>query len=280
MIRTFDDLESLSRAAAEMFVNKAVQAVSVQGRFAVALAGGQTPRRLYALLAAPPFRQEVNWKAVHIFWGDERCVPDDDPRNNARMARKVLLDHVPLPAGNIHPIRCSQSPQQAAMLYETEIRSFFGMLPSSFDLVLLGLGDNAHTASLFPHSPVLDETNRWVVESYLHEQDMYRVTLTAPIINQAKEIIFLVSGASKAGALQKALRGPFRPHDFPAQLIHSKAGHTRWLVDKAAAGKLDAEPGQRHTDDHGKHERGGFHSGRSVYQHGCTRYRGRTSCSD
>jgi len=149
------------------------------------------------------------------------------------MARRALLDRVPLPPGNIHPIPCSQSPQEAAAYYETELKSFFGIQPPVFDLVLLGLGDNAHTASLFPHTPVLNEKNRWVAEVYLHEQDMYRVTLTAPIINQARDIIFLVSGANKAPALQKVLQGPFRPHDFPAQLIRPKRTHPLWLVDLA-----------------------------------------------
>ena len=244
MIRTYRDLEAVSRAAAERFVEQAVNAVSARGRFAVALSGGETPRRLYNLLAEPPIREKIQWKAVHVFWGDERCVPTSDPRSNVRMAQLALLDHVPLPAENIHPIPCSRSPREAAAQYEDEIKAFFGTASPAFDLVLLGLGDNAHTASLFPHTPVLDEKDRWVAEVYVSEQDMHRVTLTAPIINQARKVLFLVSGQGKAKALKQVLQGPFRPHDFPAQLIRTKAGHAFWLVDRDAAAKLDADPGK------------------------------------
>jgi 6-phosphogluconolactonase len=238
MIRTYKDLEAISRAAAEIFVEEAADAVSARGRFAVALSGGETPRRLYNLLAESPIRENIEWKAVHVFWGDERCVPDDDPRSNARMARLSLLDHVPLPSENIHPITCDRPPQEAAVQYEAEIRTFFGTDAPAFDLVLLGLGDNAHTASIFPHTPVLDEKDRWVAEVYVPEQDMHRITLTAPVINQARQVLFLVSGPGKAGALQQVLQGPFRPYDFPAQLIRTKAGQSLWLEDRDAAGKL------------------------------------------
>jgi len=238
MIRRYKDLEAISRAAAEIFVEEAADAVSARGRFAVALSGGETPRRLYNLLAESPIRENIEWKAVHVFWGDERCVPDDDPRSNARMARLSLLDHVPLPSENIHPITCDRPPQEAAVQYEAEIRTFFGTDAPAFDLVLLGLGDNAHTASIFPHTPVLDENDRWVAEVYVPEQDMHRITLTAPVINQARQVLFLVSGPGKAGALQQVLQGPFRPYDFPAQLIRTKAGQALWLVDRDAAGKL------------------------------------------
>ena len=242
MIRTYKDLEAVSRAAAEIFVEEVVDALSVRGRFAVALSGGETPRRLYSLLAESPIQEKIEWKAVHIFWGDERCVPPSDPRSNVRMARLTLLDHVPLPAENIHPIPFDRSPRQAAAQYEAEIKAFFGTASPALDLVLLGLGDNAHTASLFPHTPVLDEKDRWATEVYVSEQDMHRVTLTAPIINQARQVLFLVSGPGKAKALKQVLRGPFRPHDFPAQLIRTKTGHALWLVDHDAADKLDVDP--------------------------------------
>ena len=242
MIRTYKNLEAVSRAAAELFVELAVDAVSARGRFAVALSGGETPRRLYNLLAESPIQEKIEWKAVHVFWGDERCVPTSDPRSNARIARLALLDHVPIPAENIHPVPCDRSPREAAVQYEAEIKAFFGRDVPAFDLVLLGLGDNAHTASLFPHTPVLDEKDRWVAEVYISEQDMHRVTLTAPIINQAREVLFLVSGSGKAKALQKVLRGPFRPNDFPAQLIRTKEEHLLWLVDRDAADKLGFDP--------------------------------------
>ena len=247
MIRTYKNLEAVSRAAAEIFVEKVVDALSARGRFAVALSGGGTPRRLYNLLAESPIREKIQWKAVHVFWGDERCVPPGDPRSNARMARLALLDHVPLPAENIHPVPCDRSPREAATRYENEIKAFFGTKAPAFDMVLLGLGDNAHTASLFPHTPVLDEKDRWVAEVYVSEQDMHRVTLTAPIINQAREVLFLVSGQGKAKALKQVLQGPFRPHDFPAQLIRTKAGHGLWLVDHDAAARLNIDAGERIT---------------------------------
>lgn len=241
MIRVFSDLETLSLTAAEMFAELANQAIASRGRFNVALSGGNTPRRLYELLASTPLRERIHWESVYIFWGDERCVPADDPRSNARMARKTLLDHVPVPANQIYPIRGDLTPAQAAAQYETELRDFFGNQPPVFDLILLGLGENAHTASLFPHTSVLDEKEHWVQEVYVAEQGMYRVTLTVPLINQAKDVIFLVSGADKALTLQSVLEGAYQPHELPAQLIRPNGVHPIWLVDKAAGHKLAVE---------------------------------------
>ena len=188
-----------------------------------------------------PLQEQIRWESVYIFWGDERCVPTDDPRSNARMAHKILLDHVPVPVNQIHPIRGDLTPVLAAAQYETELRDFFGDQPPVFDLILLGLGENAHTASLFPHTPVLDEKERWVKEVYVAEQDMYRVTLTAPLINQAKNVIFLVSGTDKALALQSVLEGAYQPHELPAQLMRPNGAHPIWLVDRAASHKLAVE---------------------------------------
>ena len=241
MIRIFNDLETLSLAAAEMFAELANQAVATRGRFCVALSGGNTPRRLYEILANSPLRERIRWESTYIFWGDERCLPANDSRSNALMARKTLLDHVSVPANHIHPIHGDLSPALAAAQYETELRDFFGAQPPFFDLILLGLGDNAHTASLFPHTSVLDEKEHWVKEVYVAEQGMYRVTLTAPLINQANEVIFLVSGADKALALQSVLEGAYQPHELPAQLIRPNGAHPIWLVDKAASHKLVAE---------------------------------------
>ena len=241
MIRIFNNLESLSLAAAEMFADLANQAIASRGRFCVALSGGNTPRRLHEILANTPIRDQIRWESVYVFWGDERCVPADDSRSNALMARKTLLDHVPVPASHIHPIQGDLSPALAAAQYEAELREFFGDQTPIFDLILLGLGDNAHTASLFPHTPVLDEKERWVKEVYVAEQGMYRVTLTTPLINRANEVIFLVSGADKASALQRVLEGAYQPHELPAQLIRPNGAHPIWLVDKAASHKLVAE---------------------------------------
>jgi 6-phosphogluconolactonase len=241
MIHIYENLEKLSQAAAELFTDLAKQAITARGRFSVALSGGQTPRRLYEILAAAPLREQIPWGAVHVFWGDERYVPSDDPRSNALMAHQALLDHVPVLPEHIHPILCTLPPQQVASHYENELRDFFGNTPPTMDLILLGLGDNAHTASLFPHTAVLNEQQRWVAEIYVAEQDMVRVTLTAPLINQANQVVFLVSGSDKASALKNVLEGPYQPHEFPAQLIHPNGARPIWLIDKAASHKLTAE---------------------------------------
>ncbi len=241
MVRIFQDTESLSQAAAEYFTTLSRQSISICGRFSVALSGGSTPHRLYQILAESPYRQRVRWEDVHVFWSDERCVPEDDPRSNALMARQALLDLVPIPPENIHPIRCDQPPQQAALLYERELRDFFSSQNSNFHLVLLGLGENGHTASLFPHTSVLNDNEHWVAEVYIPELDMHRVTFTASYINQASQVVFLVSGLDKAEVLEKVLEGPYQPHELPAQLIRPNGTHPLWLVDKAASHKLTAQ---------------------------------------
>ena len=238
MIRIFNDLEGISNAAAEIFADAAEQAIVKSGRFSVALSGGNTPRHLHEILSSEPYHDRIQWQLVHFFWGDERCVPADDPRSNFRMARETLLDLVPVPAENIHAVQCELPPAEGAFQYEAELRKFFGAQPPAFDLILLGMGDNAHTASLFPHTPVLNETERWVSDVYVKELDMYRVTFTAPLINQAGQVVFLVSGADKAVALQNVLEGAYHPQEYPAQLIRPNGAHPLWLVDKAAAHKL------------------------------------------
>jgi len=241
MIHIYKYLEGISQAAAEIFVDSAKQAITTRGRFSVALSGGNTPRRLYEILATPPFRDRVKWRAVHVFWGDERWVPMDDPRSNFRMAREALLEHVPLPKEHVHPMWGNLPPSEAAGQYEVELRNYFKDQPPTLDLILLGLGDNAHTASLFPQSSVLNEKEKWVTEVYVAELEMYRITLTAPFINQADHVVFLVSGANKAPALQNVLEGAYQPHIYPAQLIHPNDAHPIWLVDKAASHKLTVE---------------------------------------
>jgi len=241
MITIYKDLEEISQAAAEIFIDAAKQAITDRGRFSVALSGGNTPRRLYEILATPPYRDRVQWDAVHVFWGDERCVSMDDPRSNFHMAREALLNHIPIPKENIHPMQGDLRPAEAAGQYEIELRKYFKDQSPAMDMILLGLGDNAHTASLFPHTSALNENVRWVTDVYVSEQDMYRITLTAPFINQADQVVFLVSGADKAPALQNVLEGAYQPHIYPAQLIHPNGAHPIWLVDKAASHKLTVE---------------------------------------
>jgi 6-phosphogluconolactonase len=241
MMRIYPNLESLSDAAAQLFAEQAKRAIDARGRFSVALSGGSTPSRTYELLAQPPFRDQVQWATVHVFWGDERCVPVDDPRSNYRMARQALLDHVPIPPVQIHPIPYSREPREAAARYETVLRGFFGERQPRFDMVFLGLGANGHTASLFPGMPVLEERQRWVAEVYVAEQDLYRVTLTVPLLNQAGIVAFLVAGAAKAAVLHEVLEGSQDPTRLPAQLIRPNDGALYWLVDQTVASLLPHE---------------------------------------
>jgi 6-phosphogluconolactonase len=246
MIEVYPDLESLSQAAAALLVEQANQAVTARGRFSLSLAGGATPRRTYELLAAPPLKDQAPWDRVHVFWGDERCVPLNDSRSNARLAKEAWLDRVPIPGTQIHPINCDRNPVAAARQYEAQLREFFAGQPPILDLVLLGLGPDGHTASLFPGTPVLREAERWTAAVHVAEAGFHRVTLTAPLINQAGMVAFLVAGKSKAEVLREVLHGPRDPARLPAQLIQPYNGELRWLTDLAAAGSLvrDGSPVQ------------------------------------
>jgi len=236
-VRVYADAAALAHAAARLFTGAARAAVAARGRFVVALAGGATPRATYELLAQEPWRSRVPWPWVHVFWGDERCVPPNDERSNERMTRQALLDHVPVVAGQVHPIRCSDDPAGAAQRYEAILRGIFPDARARFDLVLLGLGANGHTASLFPGTDVLKEERRWAKEVFVAEEDTWRVTLTAGAINSATLVAFLVSGREKAEILDRVLHGPRETAKLPAQLIEPQDGELVWLVDAAAAGK-------------------------------------------
>jgi 6-phosphogluconolactonase len=240
VIKVYPDAESMSRAAAELVARRAAEAVEARGRFCAALSGGRTPRRAYELLATEPLTGRVDWKRVHIFWGDERCVPPDDPLSNERTARSALLDRVPIPPDHVHPIRCASSPGEAAARYADCIRAFFRGCAMSFDLVLLGLGENGHTASLFPGSAILNERSRLVAEVHLPGEEFARVTMTVPLINGARAAVFLVSGASKALMLRRVLEGAGDLPLLPAQLIRPLNGEVVWMVDRAAARLLEA----------------------------------------
>ena len=235
-------LEALSREAAARFQRLAAESVAAAGRFSVALSGGSTPRALYELLAKPPFHETIDWPRVHLFWGDERFVPADHPDSNYRMAREALIGNVPIPTENVHPVPTEGSdPEASAAQYEEALRRFFsppqGQVPR-FDLVLLGLGTDGHTASLFPGSPALDESHRLVVAAYIQKLDAWRLTFTPPILRGARHVIFLVCGPHKAAALQEVLEGPYDPQRLPAQLVLPQEGDVTWLVDEAAASLL------------------------------------------
>jgi 6-phosphogluconolactonase len=239
MIRIFPDLETLSLEAAELFVRQAKISVNLRGRFCVALSGGSTPVRLYEILAGRPFLDKAPWARTHIFWGDERCVAADDKQSNALMARQALLDRVPVPGNQIHPILCHEAPAKSAHQYRDLLHDFYSGGPPVFDLVLLGLGENGHTASLFPYDEILKDQDAWTASVYVKEQDMYRVTLMPAVINRARLVVFLVSGDSKASVLKEVLAGPADPFRLPAQLIRPGSGELVWLVDRAAAARLD-----------------------------------------
>jgi 6-phosphogluconolactonase len=235
------DAEAVARAAAEEVAAAAGRAVAEGGRFTLALSGGSTPRRLHALLVDPgaPFRARVPWERTHVFFGDERPVPRDHRDSNYRMARETLLEHVPV--ASVHRIPAEEP--GAAEAYEAELRSFFGIPPGGepprLDLVLLGLGPDGHTASLFPGTSALHERVRWVASPYVERLGTARTTLTYPILDRAREVLFLVTGAEKAGALQRVLSPGPGTDLLPAARVAPRDGRLVWIVDEAAASGLD-----------------------------------------
>jgi len=229
----------VARGAAERFVELGQAAIDARGCFSVGLAGGSTPKRTYELLASEAYREQLNWSKVHIFFGDERCVPPDHSESNYRMANEALISRVSIPPPNVHRINGLGDAVANASLYEDELRTFFN--PASwprFDLVLLGMGDDGHTASLFPGTKALAERQAWVAANWVEKFSTFRITLTAPAINHAANIVFLVSGTSKAERLSEVLRGARDPTKLPSQLIQPERGSLEWLVDKAAASQL------------------------------------------
>lgn len=239
-IETYTDGAALARAAAERFVEQAGSAIAGKGRFSVVLAGGSTPKALYRRLAADPFAGAIDWTRVHVFWGDERTVPPDHMDSNFRMAHDSLLSRLPIPVRNIHRISGEADPQEAAQDYDQTLRSFFADAHACFDLVLLGMGDDGHTASLFPGSEAVEKEvkglqGRWVVANYVEKLATWRITMTTLPINGAAHVIFLVSGEEKAGTLQQVLNGPYQPRAFPSQLIRPHNGRITWMLDADAA---------------------------------------------
>jgi 6-phosphogluconolactonase len=243
-VRIVEDAEALCRAAAEAIVGQVDETLQKRESFTIALSGGSTPRLLYALLATDAsLRDEVDWGKIHFLWGDERYVPPDHPESNYRMANEAMLSKIPVPAANIHRVRAEDSDAgKVAEAYEQEVRLLFklgaGELPC-LDCVLLGMGPDGHTASLFPETTALNEKERLVVANWIEKFRTYRITMTAPVFNNAHSIMFLVGGGEKAETLREVLQGDRQPERFPSQLIQPTHGKLLWLIDKAAAKLLN-----------------------------------------
>ena len=237
-VRTCADARELGEQAAAATAAAIADAVTRQRRCSLVLSGGNTPRALYALLAST-YRDQIPWSRVHAFWGDERYVPSDDSASNYRMARESVLDQVPLPLQNVHPMPTHfPSPEAAAHDYERTLRAELGHHTPPFDLMLLGIGEDGHTASLFPRSSALHETSRWVVAVDAPTQPSRRLTLTLPAIAAAGRIFVLVSGVGKADALAHVLSARADPDDYPAAGLPSASGLVTWWVDRDAASGL------------------------------------------
>ncbi len=237
-IRIWPDPESLAEAAAKIFTENAVDAIAARGFFSAALSGGSTPRLFFHLLSSV-YRNTINWEQVHLFWSDERAVPPDHEQSNFRIAYEELILGVPIPPENVHRIKGELDPAEAAREYEEELHRYFGDngIPA-FDLILLGVGEDGHTASLFPDVAILKEDVRHAVPSYSETMGNWRVTLTLPVLNNAWNILFLVAGKSKAGIIDKIL-GKGRSHLYPAGLVKPTHGRSIWLLDREAASGLD-----------------------------------------
>jgi 6-phosphogluconolactonase len=232
-------------------VELAREAIADHGEFTLALAGGSTPRMLYALLATENYAPRIDWSRVQLFWGDERPVGPDHPDSNYHMTRQALLRHISIPVNNLHRIRGELDPMQAASTYERKLRDFFAARPAQtvmiddspvvrLDMVLLGMGDDGHTASLFPHTRALHERQRWVAANYVEQQGSWRITTTPVLINAAHTVVFFVAGEIKAAVLRDVLHGPPQPETLPAQLVQPVSGRLHWMVDQTAASALEA----------------------------------------
>ena len=230
--------DEINSVLAEWITRQIEEVLKKQERFTLALSGGNTPKKLYALLCQSPYRERIPWNRLHFFFGDERWVPFSDSRNNGRMVYDALLHRVPVPAAQIHFIQTSLSPEQSAGEYETILHNYFDHAQNSFELTLLGMGDDGHTSSLFPGNPIIFETKQWVVSFYAEQQKMHRITLTAPIVNRSSCIAFLVTGKEKSGALKNVLLGDYQPEKFPSQLIKPESGELHWFIDEAAASSI------------------------------------------
>ncbi len=234
------NLQELSVNVTNWLVEHIQQTLQKQSRYTLALSGGSTPKLMNALLSSDDYKSKVDWSKLHIFFGDERFVPLSDERNNANMAFETLLNKVPVPKEQIHIMPTENiSPEHAAIAYENILREYFSDASPTFDCIILGMGDDGHTLSLFPgKTEVIHETEKWCTSLWLEEQDMYRITLTHPVANRAGSIIFLAAGDKKTHALHEVLQGIYNPDKYPSQIIKPVNGETHWFVDEAAAAGL------------------------------------------
>lgn len=244
--RVFSDKNRLANAAADLFIQSANTAIQLRGLFSVCLSGGSSPKGFYELLVGPDYRIRLDWNKIHFFWGDERCVPPGDPDSNYRMAREFLLDHLPVPTANIHRIHGEMQRDDAALEYENKLKAFFQTSSPSpkvdtFDLAFLGVGEDGHTASLFPGSPALKAHDRWVIgveHSTPPAPLVDRISLTLPVINASRKVVFLVLGAGKADIITQLLSPVAGRSPLPANLVQPHDGEAIWLLDAAAASGL------------------------------------------
>jgi len=234
-VRVLPTEQEVAQEAAERFVKAGREAIAARGRYAVALAGGSTPAPLYRLLGEPAWREALPWERVHLFWGDERCVPPDHPDSNYGLAWREWLSRLDIPPANLHRVRCEGGPEQAAAEYEEELRAFFGEEPA-FDLIFLGVGEDGHTASIFPSTPAVLETRRWAMVNHRLGETLPRVTLTLPVLNAARYVLFLVTGERKAVVVCRILLDPtLHRNALPAARVRPWAGMVTWLLDAPAA---------------------------------------------
>jgi 6-phosphogluconolactonase len=228
----------VSKALADWITSYIEETLDNQDRFTFVLTGGGSPKELYTLLASAPYKTRIDWSKVHLFWGDERAVPFDDDRNNAKMTFETLINHVPVPPDQVHVIQTELGPEAAASAYESILKTYFDVEGPTFDLVLNGMGEDGHTLSLFPGQPVIHETEAWVKAYWLEAQQMDRITMTAPLVNRAGRVVFLTFGTAKAHALKEVLKGPRNVDLYPSQIIQPQSGELYWFVDQAAAAQL------------------------------------------
>ena len=239
-IAIYDDKHTLSQHAAEYIMRIANESIDLHGHFTIALTGGTTPGEVYSLIGSEPFRSQIDWQLVHIFWGDERCVPHNSPESNFYLAQEVLLDKIAIPKSQIHPMPADQLDREAAsQTYSIEMQNTFDTngIPS-FDLIHLGMGPEGHTASLFPHQVSLHEKHRLVMPVSVPKPPPDRLTFTPPLLNAARNVLFLVTGSEKADALHAVLEGEYQPDEYPAQIVRPTHGEVVWMLDKDAAKNL------------------------------------------